>query len=802
MSATTGKPVRASVIIPVYNGADTIVKCLNALQNQTLSEKQFEVIVVDDGSTDNTYGQVCKFPVNLISMAHSGPASARNKGAALARGEILVFTDADCVPEPEWLKKMLAAFDDPEVVAVKGAYITHQRELPARFARVEFETRYARLQKVTSIDFVDTYSGAFRRQAFHEVGGFDPSFPAANNEDVDLSYRIAELEQRMVFVPDARVSHTHPDTWWGYTRSKFWRGYWRMAVYRRFAGKALSDSYTPQSLKMQILALAGFCCSLPFALMSVWALAFSAAFAGLFAAACIPFCRLTLRMDPSLVPYLPVGLFLRAAALGLGVCLGVIRSPISDARERGMTAFVLLHMFLDICMLVASFGLALWLRTGRLKPLFTKTIFLDEIEWTWAICVCLWFLVLLLNRTYSSQRGKSITDHVVSVLRVSIISLAALTMLGFVFHVHGLDRGLIALFMVFSTLLLSGEKLALYSVLQSMRAGGLNVKHVLLVGKRTIVLDPLRRLTASADAGFSVIGILSPDNNEVGKDVLDTPVLGTAADLEQVLHDHPIDEVFFAVPVTSMAELEKSLAVCFRMGIQGKLIANVFEGMSTVVQTDEVLGMPFLSFLPRSERRREMITKRAMDIILALVFFVCLSPFLLIVSLLIRATTKGPAVFTQKRMGLNGRIFTMYKFRTMVEGAENLQEQARENNIMDGPVFKAPGDPRVTRFGRWLRRFSIDELPQLWNVLTGEMSLIGPRPLPVYEAKKIRGDLRRRASMKPGLTGLWQCSGRNVVNFDKWMELDLEYVDHWSLWLDIKILFKTCLVLIKGTGAL
>ncbi len=811
MSAVETGKLRASVIVPVYNGAAAIVQCLSALQNQSLGADEFEVIVVDDGSTDGTYDTVRGFRVNLVSLPHGGPAKARNRGAALARSDILVFTDADCVPERDWLEKMLVPFDDPEVVGAKGAYVTAQAEPAARFAQAEFETRYDMMRGKKHVDFVDTYSGAFRRSAFHAVGGFDPSFPKANNEDVDLSYRMASVvckpgldgapAKRMVFVPDAKVRHTHPATWLRYAKNKFWRGYWRVAVYRRFVGKVLTDSYTPQSLKVQIAALAGFCLSLPPVILSAWSLVAAGLFAALFALSSISFCRAVLRFDPALARFLPLGLALRAGSIGLGICLSLFKPPIKSPRDSRMPYFILLHMLLDLCVLAFSFGLALWLRKGALAPLFSRPVIDNDIGLIWGACVGIWFLVMLLSRTYASRRGKSLTDHVSHVVRVNIISLALLTMLTFFFQVREINRSLIFLFTAINIILCSAEKIILYASLRFIRAGGIDSKRVLLVGKRSALLEPLRRFTMAIDAGFIVAGILSPDQREVGESLLNVPVVGMVSDLDAFLHDNPIDEVFFAAPVTSSAELDQYLAVCARMGIRGRLIGNLCGDVATVVENDEVLGMPVIAFMSRSQRSRDAMIKRGMDLLISFPVLMLVSPILLLIALLIRITTRGPSIFRQNRMGLNGRIFTMYKFRTMVDGAESLREQALAANIMDGPVFKAPNDPRVTRLGRQLRRLSLDELPQLLNVLKGEMSLVGPRPLPVCEAKEIRGELRRRVSMKPGLTGLWQASGRNEVNFGEWMKLDLEYVDHWSLRLDIVILLKTIVVLFKRTGA-
>ena len=185
----------------------------------------------------------------------------------------------------------------------------------------------------------------------------------------------------------------------------------------------------------------------------------------------------------------------------------------------------------------------------------------------------------------------------------------------------------------------------------------------------------------------------------------------------------------------------------------------------------------------------------------ALLLLALIWPLLAAVALLIRVSSRGPIIFRQERSGFHGRAFRMYKFRTMVTDAEQRRSEVLHLNEMAGPVFKATNDPRLTRLGRLLRRFSLDELPQLVNVLRGEMSLVGPRPLPVYEASRIKGAQRRRLAMRPGMTGLWQTSGRSTVDFDEWMRMDLEYVDRWSLALDARILMATLPVVLRGTGA-
>ncbi len=312
--------MRYSVIVPAFNAAATIATCLDALTRQSVGKAAYEVLVVDDGSTDDTAEIVRRFPVTLISQRNRGPASARNHGARRAAGGIILFTDADCVPADDWIEQMAAPFADATVAAVKGAYKTSQRSVVARFAQVEFEERFEMLKKVDSIDMVDTYSAAFRNDVFKKMKGFDESFPVANNEDTDLSYRLSAAGHRMVFNPNAVVFHLrHPDSLRRYLRQKFWRGYWRMVVYRRYPDKMVKDTYTPQSLKLQVLTVFGAVASLPVGLVFTPALGLGALSLGVFAASTTSFTRAAARRDVPVAALSPFLLALRAGTIGCGV---------------------------------------------------------------------------------------------------------------------------------------------------------------------------------------------------------------------------------------------------------------------------------------------------------------------------------------------------------------------------------------------------------------------------------------------------------------------------------------------------
>lgn len=308
-----------SVVVPAYNAERTLEACLKALLEQTVPSSDYEVVLVDDGSIDRTGALAQQFPVRYFRQENRGPAGARNLGVENATGDIIFFTDSDCVPQRDWIESMKRPFENGDVGGVKGAYRTEQRGLVARFAQVEFEERYELLKKHDYIDFVDSYSAAFRTSAFLDAGGFDTSFPRANNEDTELSYKLARMGCRMVFVPEAVVYHRHPDSVWKYFKLKFSRGYWRMVVYRRYPEKMVKDSYTPQSLKLQILLAFLMCFSLPLAFVSTkTAIPWFFLTLALFLLGCVPFWRVALLKDPAVAIVAPALLFVRAAALGSG----------------------------------------------------------------------------------------------------------------------------------------------------------------------------------------------------------------------------------------------------------------------------------------------------------------------------------------------------------------------------------------------------------------------------------------------------------------------------------------------------
>lgn len=330
--------VLATVIIPTFNGASRISACLDSLTAQR-NGRDIEILVVDDGSRDNTAEVVSRYPgVRLIQQANAGPAAARNRGALEARGRILLFTDDDCIPFPNWLDAMLAPFQNPEVVGAKGIYRTRQSSIAARFVQVEYEDKYRLMANLPSIDFVDTYSAGFLRDRFLEMRGYDTSFPVACAEDVELSFRMSARGWIMKFVPQAIVFHTHPATLWSYLKKKYKFAFWRVVAVRKNPSKGVKDSHTPQTMKLQLLLLPALVCALLFDTFAHPAIPATLIVLAAFLISTMSFTFRAMRKDPPVAMLSPFLLALRACAQFLGVTGGIIYATRLSAKKTTIPA--------------------------------------------------------------------------------------------------------------------------------------------------------------------------------------------------------------------------------------------------------------------------------------------------------------------------------------------------------------------------------------------------------------------------------------------------------------------------------
>ncbi len=540
-----------SVVVPVYNGAAVIERCLDALACQSVPSQHYEIIVVDDGSRDDTPTVVAAWAerhsaaqLRLLRQPNAGPASARNHGAREAHSPLVLFTDSDCAPSPTWVEAMAAPFVDASVVGAKGTYVTEQRGLIPRFVQAEYEDRYDRMRGQSQIDFIDTYSAAYRRDVFLENAGFDPIFTTASVEDQEFSFRLAQKGYRLVFAPDARVSHLHDSDLNEYFRRKYYIGFWKALMIRWHPERMVQDSHTPQVLKVQIVLL--------------------------------------------------------AAMLGLAstALLGVFWPPLSW----------------------------LWLGAGMSALVFAATM-------------------------------------------------------------------------------------APFVAKMAHRSMGLAVIAPLLLMVRALALG----------SGYFV---------------------GT---------------IHFAGTVPGARQ-------------------PVIPGWKRLI-------------------------KRGVDIAGALLGLTISIPLVAVAALAIKLDSPGPVFFYQVRVGENGRKFRIAKLRTMVVDAEAQLSALVDLERLAEPAFKLPQDPRVTRIGRILRRTSLDEAPQFYNVLRGEMSLVGPRPEEERIVQLYQDHHRRRLAVKPGLTGPMQVSGRGDLGFGERLQLELDYIEHYSLRRDFSILARTLPAIIHGNGA-
>jgi exopolysaccharide biosynthesis polyprenyl glycosylphosphotransferase len=374
-------------------------------------------------------------------------------------------------------------------------------------------------------------------------------------------------------------------------------------------------------------------------------------------------------------------------------------------------------------------------------------------------------------------------------LKGSFLATASVILVMFLFRIIG-ARSVVILFGVvgFALVFLSEELLRLA---YRSRFGQLQFKkRVILVGAAEDTGRMARDLRDQGHDDLEIITELDLNRSSI-------------EELVRLLHETSANAVILNASHTYFGLVEKAIQACEVEGVEAWLVAEFFKTQVSQTTFDEFYGRPVMVFRSAPEASWQSLIKQAFDMVMAFVLLLVLAIPLLVMAVIIRLTSPGPVLFRQRRCGLNGQPFTMLKFRSMASDAEQRKHELAALNEMGGPVFKVTNDPRITPVGRWLRKYSVDELPQLLNVLRGEMSLVGPRPLPVDEVQRFDDPAhRRRLSVRPGLTCLWQVSGRNNVrDFKDWVRLDLEYIDNWSLWLDFKILWRTIPIVFLGTGA-
>jgi exopolysaccharide biosynthesis polyprenyl glycosylphosphotransferase len=470
-------------------------------------------------------------------------------------------------------------------------------------------------------------------------------------------------------------------------------------------------------------------------------------------------------------------------------------------------SLVLKTIVVDVIALVASFCGAYWIRDTLLFSLmpdwFPKPLF-DFRDYVWMNAVILptWTVLFYAFRLYDPSRLATFRRIPLDIAKASGLGLVLLIGLTYFLKVQDISRSFMVVFGLTSFILISSVRLILRTSLQRHGHAKYILKNVLIVGTGEKAQDFARLIDRHRKWGFHLLGLVA--ENRVGNysdRAGEYKVIGNLGDLEWICKNNVVDEVIFVVPGKILTEMEDLFLLCEELGVNARLAIGIFPHLIARATLDEFSNVPLLTFTTRPTDWAALTIKRAVDFLIAWTALIFAMPLWVLIGVMIKIDSRGPILFCQERCGLNGRRFTMYKFRSMTSDAEVRMHEVASLNELKGPVFKMRNDPRITRFGKLLRKTSFDEVPQLLNVIKGDMSIVGPRPALPSEIEKYERWQRRRLSMKPGLTCIWVIRGRNAVPFDEWMKLDLEYIDNWSLWLDLQLMIKTFPALLSGRGA-
>ncbi len=410
---------------------------------------------------------------------------------------------------------------------------------------------------------------------------------------------------------------------------------------------------------------------------------------------------------------------------------------------------------------------------------------------------------------YISYRKSSFLNFFTIIIKSCCMGIVLLNIILYLMHTPDISRLLMGIFLVLTIVFLSIEKFIIYTVLIKIRASGQNLKNVLIVGSKQRTIDVIKAIENYSVSEYKIIGCLDVKDEIIGDTVFnDYKIIGVLGDLGTLLLNNVVDELVFAMRLTPEMEIEKYIAIAEKVGVNVRIIPEwhiqdlMYKPGIASIRFSDFCGVYTMAIQSTPQNEGELLLKTVMDYAGSFIFLILFLPLFIIVSAGIKIISRGPVFYTQERLGFNGRKFMIYKFRTMINKADELQRELEEMNEADGPVFKIQNDPRIIPWiGTFLRKTSLDELPQLVNVLRGEMSLVGPRPPISSEVTKYSIWQRRRLSMKPGLTCTWQIApNRNDLSFDDWMKMDLEYIDTWSLYNDFKTLVLTARAVLMGFG--
>lgn len=476
-----------------------------------------------------------------------------------------------------------------------------------------------------------------------------------------------------------------------------------------------------------------------------------------------------------------------------------LNSQANGRRSIGQITLVL-SVMLDCTCIVAAY---IWTANWDYIPDVTISVYIMRYIPYGAIVLLVWCGASLDQQLSISSRNVGLSAYLQNAMRALFDGLIVSAVAMALFSPSGLQSSFLMWFGVSSFVLLIAWRGAARLAVWFARERGYNLKRSVVIGSNDRARQLLAVMQSTRKHGHSPVGLIEDDPERAEPlATANLPWLGPTSELDQILENESVNEVYICLPIRSSYEKVMTIVeICEQHAVEVHMAADLFPLRIATNRLMYVQDIPLLSLSAVPEQQARLALKRALDLFVSSILLVVLAPLYIAIALGIKMGSRGPVLFSQERVGQNQRRFNMYKFRSMVANAETLRKDLEAQNEADGPVFKIREDPRITKIGRLLRRSSLDELPQLLNVFVGQMSLVGPRPPLASEVAQYSWNQRRRLSVKPGMTGLWQVSGRSDVNFEEWVEMDLAYIDSWSLVRDFIILLQTFRVVVQGKGA-